>query len=140
MHQFHPNLALWFVIILMMVMLYNAFNTRSMTDSSVSYTEFLAMVNEEQVKEVVIQGQELLVTDLNQNRFKIYSPQDPDLINQNYELAKHNDYLIMQNEIFINNQNKIILILIFILISIVEGREERNNLNVSLIMRRKSTE
>jgi cell division protease FtsH len=65
----------------MMVMLYNAFNTRSITDSSVSYTEFLAMVDEEQVQEVVIQGQELLVTDLNQNRFKIYAPQDPDLIN-----------------------------------------------------------
>jgi cell division protease FtsH len=30
---------------------------------------------------VVIQGQELFVTDINRNRFKIYSPQDNDLIN-----------------------------------------------------------
>jgi len=40
-----------------------------------------------------------------------------DLVNQNYELAKHNDYLIMQNEILINSKNKNQLILISILIS-----------------------
>ena len=39
------------------------------------------MVEEERVAEVVIQGQELFATDTNRNRFKIYAPQDPELIN-----------------------------------------------------------
>ncbi len=64
----------------MMVMLYNLFSQQHMTETSISYTEFLAMVDNERVADVVIQGQELFVTDTNRNRFKIYAPQDTDLI------------------------------------------------------------
>ena len=81
MNPFYKNLALWLVITLMMVMLYNLFNQQQMAETNVSYTEFLDMVESERIAEVVIQGQELLVTDINRNRFKIYSPQDNDLIN-----------------------------------------------------------
>ena len=81
MNPFYKNLALWLVITLMMVMLYNLFNQQQMAETSVSYTEFLDMVESERVAEVVIQGQELFVTDINRNRFKIYAPQDNDLIN-----------------------------------------------------------
>ena len=80
MNPFYKNLALWLVITLMMIMLYNLFNTQHLTDSNISYSEFLSMVEGERVAEVVIQGQELYVTDTNHNRFKIYAPQDPDLI------------------------------------------------------------
>lgn len=65
----------------MMVMLYNLFSQQHMTETSVSYTEFLDLVDAQRVSEVVIQGQELYVTDTNRNRFKIYAPQDNDLIN-----------------------------------------------------------
>ena len=81
MNPFYKNLALWLVITLMMVMLYNLFSQQHMAETSVSYTEFLDMVESERVAEVIIQGQELLVTDTNRNRFKLYSPQDKDLIN-----------------------------------------------------------
>ena len=81
MNPFYKNLALWLVITLMMVMLYNLFSQQQMAETSISYTEFLDMVESERVAEVVIQGQELFVTDTNRNRFKIYSPQDKDLIN-----------------------------------------------------------
>ncbi len=81
MNPFYKNLALWIVITMMMVMLYNLFNQQQMSETSISYTEFLAMVSEERVQKVLIQGQELTVTDLNQNRFKVYAPQDADLIN-----------------------------------------------------------
>jgi cell division protease FtsH len=81
LNPFYKNLALWLVITLMMVMLYNLFSQQHMVETSVSYTEFLDMVESERVAEVIIQGQELLVTDTNRNRFKIYSPQDKDLIN-----------------------------------------------------------
>ena len=65
----------------MMVMLYNLFSQQHMAETNISYTEFLDMVENERVAEVVIQGQELFVTDINRNRFKIYAPQDNDLIN-----------------------------------------------------------
>ena len=80
MNPFYKNLALWIVITLMMIMLYNLFNQQHLTETSISYTEFLAMVDSERVSDVVIQGQELYVTDSNRNRFKIYAPQDSDLI------------------------------------------------------------
>jgi cell division protease FtsH len=38
------------------------------------------MVDNERIADVVIQGQELFVTDANHNRFKVYAPQDNDLI------------------------------------------------------------
>jgi len=81
LNPFYKNLALWLVITLMMVMLYNLFSQQHMAETSVSYTEFLDMVESERVAEVVIQGQELYITDMNRNRFKIYAPQDNDLIN-----------------------------------------------------------
>ncbi len=61
-------------------MLYNLFNQQQMPETSISYTEFLSMVENEQIAEVTIQGQELLVTDSNRNRFKIFAPQDSDMI------------------------------------------------------------
>ena len=64
----------------MMVMLYNLFSKQHLAETNISYTEFLEMVNEERVSDVVIQGQELFVTDTNRNRFKVYAPQDTDLI------------------------------------------------------------
>ncbi len=81
MNPFYKNLALWLVITLMMIMLYNLFNHQQISETSIGYTEFLSMVDEGRVSEVVIQGQELYVTDSNRNRFKVYAPQDADLIN-----------------------------------------------------------
>ena len=80
MNPFYKNLSLWLVITLMMIMLYNLFNQQQMSETNISYTEFLSMVDGERVAEVVIQGQELFVTDINRNRFKVYAPQDSDLI------------------------------------------------------------
>jgi len=80
LNPFYKNLALWLVITLMMVMLYNLFSKQHLAETSISYTDFLAMVNDERVSDVVIQGQELFVTDTNRNRFKVYAPNDTDLI------------------------------------------------------------
>jgi cell division protease FtsH len=80
LNPFYKNLALWIVITLMMIMLYNLFNQQHLAETSISYTEFLTMVEKERVSSVVIQGHELYVTDSNRNRFKVYAPQDSDLI------------------------------------------------------------
>ncbi len=80
LNPFYKNLALWLVITLMMIMLYNLFNQQNQPETNISYTSFLSMVENEQIDEVVIQGQELIVTDTGRNRFKIFAPQDPDMI------------------------------------------------------------
>jgi cell division protease FtsH len=80
LNPFYKNLALWLVITLMMVMLYQLFSKQHMVETSISYTQFLAMVDEERVANVIIQGQELYVTDVTDSRFKVYAPEDTDLI------------------------------------------------------------
>ena len=80
MNPFYKNLALWCVITLMMIMLYKMFNAQNMAETAPGYSEFLTMVDQNRVEEVIIQGQELLVTDTNGRHYKIYAPQDPDLI------------------------------------------------------------
>ncbi|MBU2623143.1 MAG: ATP-dependent zinc metalloprotease FtsH, partial [Proteobacteria bacterium] len=64
----------------MMVMLYNLFNQRQVAETSISYSEFISMVESERVSEVVIQGQDLFVTDAGKAQFKVYAPPDSDLI------------------------------------------------------------
>ena len=80
MNQFYKNLSLWLVIVLMMVMLYNIFNQQQVGENSLGYSDFLAMVDSERVQNVVIQGQDLYITDNNGARYKTYSPGDGDLI------------------------------------------------------------
>ena len=80
MNQFYKNLSLWLVIVLMMVMLYNIFNQQQVGENSLGYSEFLAMVESERVQHVVIQGQDIYVTDNNGARYKTFAPDDADLI------------------------------------------------------------
>ena len=80
MNPFYKNLSLWIVITLMFVMLYQIFSEQRLAETPVSYSEFLAMVADERVDEVVIQGQELMVKDTQGDRFKVYAPEDPTLI------------------------------------------------------------
>ena len=80
LNPFYKNLALWLVITLMMIMLYNLFNQQQLAETNINYTDFLSMVEDERVAEVVIQGQEIYIQDINRNNYKTYSPQDADLI------------------------------------------------------------
>jgi cell division protease FtsH len=80
LNPLYKNVALWLVITLMMIMLYNLFNQQQLVESNISYSEFLTMVDSERVADVIIQGQQLIVTDTTHKRFKVYAPPDADLI------------------------------------------------------------
>ena len=80
MNQFYKNISLWLVIVLMMVMLYNIFNQQQAGQTDIGYSEFLAMVERDQVQSVVIQGQELYFTDNSGARYKSFAPNDGELI------------------------------------------------------------
>lgn len=80
MNPFYKNLSLWIVITVMMVMLYQIFSDQQITETPISYSDFIAMVEGEQISSVVIQGQELNVTDAKGVKFTVYAPEDADLI------------------------------------------------------------
>ncbi len=82
MNHFYKNISLWLVIVLMMIMLYNIFNQQQHTGQviDIGYSQFLAMVEEGRIKNVVIQGQDLLLTDGNGAKYKCFAPEDGELI------------------------------------------------------------
>jgi cell division protease FtsH len=80
LNPFYKNLALWCVILVMVLMLYKMFNAQNMADQALGYSEFLAMAEQNRIEEAVIQGQELTATDTSGRRYKVYTPQDPELI------------------------------------------------------------
>ena len=80
MNQFYKNISLWLVIVLMMVMLYNIFNQQQVGQAELGYSEFLSLVEDGRVQNVVIQGQDLYVTDSNGAKFKSFAPDDGELI------------------------------------------------------------
>jgi cell division protease FtsH len=79
-NPFYKNLALWLVISLMMILLFNLFNQSRIQDSEMSYTEFMTQVEKGKIVGVVIQGQEISGTQMDGGRFKTFAPEDADLI------------------------------------------------------------
>jgi cell division protease FtsH len=80
LNHFYKNISLWLVIVLMMVMLYNIFNQQQTTQVSIGYSQFLAMVEDGRIQSVVIQGQDISLTDANGAKYNCFAPEDGDLI------------------------------------------------------------
>ncbi len=80
MNPFYKNLALWLVISLMMVMLFQIFKHPDRSNISVSYSDFLSMVENGSVNNITIQGDNISGMSA-QGPFKTFAPKDPELIN-----------------------------------------------------------
>ena len=59
MNPFYKNLALWLVISLMMVMLFQMFKHPDRSKVNISYSDFLNMVESGGVNQVTIQGENI---------------------------------------------------------------------------------
>jgi len=79
LNPFYKNLALWLVISLMMVMLFQIFKQPAENQVSVSYSEFLSMVENGNVISVTIQGDRISGMS-SRGPFKTFAPEDPELI------------------------------------------------------------
>ena len=79
MNPFYKNLALWLVISLMMVMLFQIFKQPERGSVGVSYSDFLNMVEKGNVNQVTIKGENISGMSA-QGPFKTYAPKDPELI------------------------------------------------------------
>ena len=77
---FYKNLALWLVISLMMILLFNLFNQPRTSQEKIIFSEFLAALERGEVKEVTVQGPNLYGRYVNRKEFKTYAPNYPDLI------------------------------------------------------------
>ncbi|MEW5911668.1 MAG: ATP-dependent zinc metalloprotease FtsH [Thermodesulfobacteriota bacterium] len=80
MNPLYKNLALWLVISLMMVLLFNFFSRPDPGMDKLSYSDFLAALDKGQVSSVEIQGHDIRGWSPDGRRFRTYSPDDPKLI------------------------------------------------------------
>ncbi|MBI3091546.1 MAG: ATP-dependent metallopeptidase FtsH/Yme1/Tma family protein [Candidatus Tectomicrobia bacterium] len=80
MNQFYKNLALWIVIGLVMIGLFNLFNRTQPTSREIDFSEFIAAVESKQVRSVTIRGESIHGSYQSGERFKTYAPTDPELI------------------------------------------------------------
>ncbi len=80
MNPFYKNLALWVVISLVMIVLFNLFNKPQANKEPLSYTDFLAMVEKGEVMSVTVQGEDIQGFSVGGKKFKTFAPKDTDLI------------------------------------------------------------
>ncbi len=80
MSQFQKNLALWLVISLLMIMLFNMMTQKETEQKQINYTEFLSAVDAGQVSNITFQGNQLLGEYKDGNKFQTYAPMDDALI------------------------------------------------------------
>ncbi len=82
MSNFGRNLALWVIIGLLLVALFNLFQQPSSRGAGegIPFSEFLAQVETGQVKEVTIKGHEITGFYGDERSFMTYAPDDPQLV------------------------------------------------------------
>src|ERR1700751_488424 len=82
MSNFGRNLALWVIIALLLVVLFNLFqpSVNHSNSTQIAYSDFITEVNSGRVRDVVIQGR-TVSGQLNDGRtFQTYAPEDPALV------------------------------------------------------------
>jgi cell division protease FtsH len=80
LNNFSKNLLLWATISLIMVVLFNLFNQPQAPQTKLTYSEFLAKVDDGSVLEVTIQGPRILGEMMDGAKFVTYTPEDPELV------------------------------------------------------------
>ena len=80
MNPFYKNMALWLVIALVMVLLFNLFNQPKTSRQKVLFSEFRLAVDRGEVREVTIQGNNIYGKFGDGREFKTYSINDPELV------------------------------------------------------------
>ncbi len=79
---FYKNIALWLLITLVMIFLFNYFNTveHGRGKATINYSKFVELVRADKVVKVTLQGEEISGELADGKAFKSYSPADPDLV------------------------------------------------------------
>lgn len=80
MNQLQKNIALWIVISLVFVLLFNMFNQPQRMWDEIVYSDFIDLVEKGHVSEVTIQGNNVEGKLVDGKSFKTYSPKDANLV------------------------------------------------------------
>jgi cell division protease FtsH len=80
-NQFYKNLALWLVISLMMILLFNMFNKPRPTADKITFSDFITQVEAGKIASVTIQGNDIIgkYEGKDGKEFRSYKPSDADL-------------------------------------------------------------
>jgi cell division protease FtsH len=84
MNNLGRNIALWVVVALFLVVLFNVFQPSSSSNNAtqVAYSSFLDEVNNSQVQDVTIAGHDVTGTTKDGKSFETYTPDDPALVSK----------------------------------------------------------
>jgi len=80
LNPLQKNIALWLIISLIFVLLYNLFNQPKNAQDSVIFSDFIAAVEKGQVVEVSIQGENISGKFVNGKSFKTYAPKEAGVV------------------------------------------------------------
>ncbi|MGM0415864.1 MAG: ATP-dependent zinc metalloprotease FtsH [Thermodesulfobacteriota bacterium] len=82
MNQFYKNIALWLVISLVMILLFNMMTKQETQKESISYTAFVSALESDRIEEVVIQGSNIDGVYKDGTHFTTFAPSDTELIKE----------------------------------------------------------
>ena len=80
MNNLIKNVAIWLVIALVLMTVFNQFSARQQQNTSVEYSQFIEEVKQGNVAKVTIEGRVLKGVKSNGAKFTSYSPSDPWLV------------------------------------------------------------
>ena len=76
------HLGPWLILLVIAVVMYNLFHQPVKTEEKISYDEFIASLEQGQIRELTIKGNEIHFIDLNDNSFKTIGPTHTDVFTQ----------------------------------------------------------
>ena len=78
------NFALWVIIGLVLIALFNLFQNSGQRPAGrdIAYSQFLSEVDQGRVRNVIISGQQIAGTYSDGTAFQTYAPEDPELVNR----------------------------------------------------------
>ena len=89
------NMAVWLVIGVVLMTVFNQFNTRQTTQNIIDYSAFLEEVKQGRISKVVIQGRTLDATTLEGKKIVTYAPADLWMVS---DLLKYNVQVVAKPE------------------------------------------
>ncbi len=95
MNNLFKNLAIWLVIGIVLMTVFNQFNARQTAQSSMEYSQFLEEVRQGHIAKVVIQGRTLEATTMEGKKITSYAPPDLWMVS---DLLKNNVKVVAKPE------------------------------------------
>ncbi len=80
MNNLIKNMAIWLVIALVLMTVFNQFSVRQPSQTAMEYSQFINEMNQGRIAKVVIEGRVLRGTKSDGRQFMTYSPSDPWLV------------------------------------------------------------